>query len=893
MTDDLLKNLRLPENSDAHAMLNGTMRQAIDRDEMARLAKEAQAAHARIAREDASEFASYVLRDEQTRKKLIQNWHHEEWIRLREKHDRLMLIAAVEQGKALALDTPVLTTQGWSTMGQVQVGDEVYDQHGKPTRVTFKSPVFLENDCYRVTWSDGETVVADADHRWVVVPEKPGPSGVRFPQELAEATVMTTREMYKAGGSEALWGTPVGTPIERPAQDFPVDPYVMGVWLVSSIDGGSFLRCGDRWVLEEVGRREGMGKIVATSKTSWTGTFGPQAKGTSYEMSGRRRVASFTENKTPLEIVRELMLGSIAQRRDVLAGMLDARGDTKGAGVVRLDTDRPELTDAFRELAWSLGHACPKPCEDDTPVSLYTTERVFYLESKHRTHQKHIELIGPWVEHPWRSICLIEPVESVPTQCISVASPTKTFRCTRTHVVTGNTVQFSAAAPLFLLGRNPNLRIAIISKTEKQALKIVRMVADYISGRVGPELHHVFPNLRPGNKWTDTQLFVERDPGIREPSLQAIGYGGAIMGSRIDVVILDDVLDSKNTQTQAQRDSVWQWYLKDVDNRVTADGKVWGIGNAWNPKDLYHTFEAHGWPTYRFPVSIDQQLIDRYPHLKGQLGEPMWPQRWSKERIHKKRHGPPPLPPIEFARAYMCVARDDADARFKHEWIAKCLEAGDGLMHYHDIDHYGDARFPVGHEGDDTAIEDLVAVYHGVDLSTGREEGDLTVVFTIGVYKGRDKRREVLNVESGRWQIVEIAERIIAIWKRYGGVFLVENNAAQDYVVQILGNTNVPVFPYTTGKSKADPTHGVEVLAGEMANGRWVIPSKQGQPMSPEVEAWIAEMIDYSPNPKVHTGDRLMASWFARTLAYRYEVMEEDDEDEGASGSGSGLFFGI
>ena len=52
-------------------------------------------------------------------------------------------------------------------------------------------------------------------------------------------------------------------------------------------------------------------------------------------------------------------------------------------------------------------------------------------------------------------------------------------------------------------------------------------------------------------------------------------------------------------------------------------------------------------------------------------------------------------------------------------------------------------------------------------------------------------------------------------------------------------------------------------MAVELRNMQWVVPSGAGgDRVSPEVQAWIREMLYYSPT--AHTGDRLMASWLAR-----------------------------
>ena len=61
-------------------------------------------------------------------------------------------------GKGLALDTPLPTPTGWTTMGEVQPGDWLLDDHGQPCRVLYTSPI-QHRDCYRLRLDDGAEVV--------------------------------------------------------------------------------------------------------------------------------------------------------------------------------------------------------------------------------------------------------------------------------------------------------------------------------------------------------------------------------------------------------------------------------------------------------------------------------------------------------------------------------------------------------------------------------------------------------------------------------------------------------------------------------------------------------------------------------------------------------------
>src|SRR3712207_1189945 len=70
-------------------------------------------------------------------------------------------------GKALALDTPIATPTGWTTMGELRVGDKVMGSAGRPTNVVAATEVMTGRPCYEVHFSDGSVIVADAHHQWL------------------------------------------------------------------------------------------------------------------------------------------------------------------------------------------------------------------------------------------------------------------------------------------------------------------------------------------------------------------------------------------------------------------------------------------------------------------------------------------------------------------------------------------------------------------------------------------------------------------------------------------------------------------------------------------------------------------------------------------------------
>jgi replicative DNA helicase len=83
-------------------------------------------------------------------------------------HPGQMVIIAARPGvgKALALDTPLPTPTGWTTMGNVDVGDELLGADGRPTRAVAATEVMIGRPCYEIEFSDGTTIVADEHHLW-------------------------------------------------------------------------------------------------------------------------------------------------------------------------------------------------------------------------------------------------------------------------------------------------------------------------------------------------------------------------------------------------------------------------------------------------------------------------------------------------------------------------------------------------------------------------------------------------------------------------------------------------------------------------------------------------------------------------------------------------------
>ena len=170
------------------------------------------------------------------------------------RKERLMISGGEGSGKDLSLDTPLPTPTGWTTMGEVQVGDYLIDADGKPTKVTFKSEVFTNNKCYRMTFSDGTEVIAGADHNWVTSTYRGLPT-IRTTQQIVKTLYfgVSYPQHRIAPAQPYKWGIRTGTTFSaigkmrwwRNAPTIPIrGPHTVRLMVLKELDKANFF---SRW----------------------------------------------------------------------------------------------------------------------------------------------------------------------------------------------------------------------------------------------------------------------------------------------------------------------------------------------------------------------------------------------------------------------------------------------------------------------------------------------------------------------------------------------------------------------------------------------------------------------------------------------------------------------
>ncbi len=182
-------------------------------------------------------------------------------------HGGQMIVIAARPavGKALALDTPVPTPSGWTTMGDLSVGQEVFAVDGTPTLVTAATDVMLDRPCYRVVFDDGSEIVADAEHQWLTDTRASRKSkqaalvgANRTRNQRTFAAVRTTEAIastLRCDTKDARLNHSVATAaaINLPAAHLPIGPYTFGVWLGDGHSEAARVTTADEEVLMRIG----------------------------------------------------------------------------------------------------------------------------------------------------------------------------------------------------------------------------------------------------------------------------------------------------------------------------------------------------------------------------------------------------------------------------------------------------------------------------------------------------------------------------------------------------------------------------------------------------------------------------------------------------------------
>lgn len=228
----------------------------------------------------------------------------------------------------------------------------------------------------------------------------------------------------------------------------------------------------------------------------------------------------------------------------------------------------------------------------------------------------------------------------------------------------GKSVGATTLLPAYLLGLNPDLRIAIASYSGSLASKFNRRVQRILES---DEYASLFPDttIKRGAKPANYIRTADEVEIIgHEGALLSVGREGSLTGNRVDCFILDDLYkDALEANSPIIRENCWEWYSSVVRTRMHNDSRELIVFTRWHEEDLIGTITKIE-PCLEMKSLADIQRVapNEWLHLNfealkcsppteidpRQEGEALWAARQSAELLLAKRQ----LDPLRFECMY-------------------------------------------------------------------------------------------------------------------------------------------------------------------------------------------------------------------------------------------------
>lgn len=466
-----------------------------------------------------------------------------------------ILLAPAGSGKLLTLDTPIPTPTGWTTMGELEIGDYVLGQDGRPAPVIFTSEIEQEPELYELTFSDGRTETACADHQWLVsdetqrdrrtpsgrkefadrlqvnaarrngylclaeaasetdhvtvhelltlIEDVPGvtwstpfslsvylrEAGVparkaerveaqgwkggtrtttlhvaelhlksalealanqerRQFSQIGDESVLTTKQMIDRGitgaGGRSRFAIRVAAPLELPAQDLVVDPYVLGAWLGdghTARTSSARITSADQEIIDEI--------VAAGYELRHVKMIRKNNKAKYYTFEGLGSAITQVGVGDAKRIPMQYLRASFEQRLALLQGIMDTDGTISENGGCELTLSDADLAADVEELIHTLGIKVSRristagyknedgefvQCKDRHRMTFTTSLPVFRMVRKAIRMPAEVRSTQGYLY-----ITNIKPVKSRPGKCIQVGNADSMYLCGRGFVPTHNT----------------------------------------------------------------------------------------------------------------------------------------------------------------------------------------------------------------------------------------------------------------------------------------------------------------------------------------------------------------------------------------------------------------------------------------------------------------------
>ena len=253
-------------------------------------------------------------------------------------------------GKAQPINTIIPTPNGNKRLGDIKIGDYVFDRLGNPTKVLGVFPQGII-DCYKVVFSDGRITYCNDNHIWNIYRDHHLNISKRVNKTLSEIAEKMKKDTISI---------PVCNKIQYSEKEYNIDPYVIGSLIGNGCCKEKYLSISsnDSKQVDEVARLLNC-FYKKNSDKNFTYTF-KDVNGNSLKTSDiigeYNEICCLAKDK---RIPNEYKYGSIEQRLHLLQGLFDTDGSiTSNTYNISYSTTSYNLALDIREVLNSLGYFC-------------------------------------------------------------------------------------------------------------------------------------------------------------------------------------------------------------------------------------------------------------------------------------------------------------------------------------------------------------------------------------------------------------------------------------------------------------------------------------------------------------------------------------------------------
>lgn len=214
---------------------------------------------------------------------------------------------------------------------------------------------------------------------------------------------------------------------------------------------------------------------------------------------------------------------------------------------------------------------------------------------------------------------------------------------------------FTIGYAIWRIVNDYNCRILVANARLDNAKSFLREIKSHfernekLRALVGDQVHKE-------SKWTETEIIVRgRTKNLKEPTIQVAGVGQSLVSQHYDLIIMDDVVNSENTNTAEMIGKTIEWYKLAL-SLLEPDGQLVVVGTRYHYADLYGYLQEHSAADYEVQVH----------GCYGEDGMPIFPARFTVEHLAELRRD---QGSYIFSCQYLNEPTDEETAKFKKSWF--------------------------------------------------------------------------------------------------------------------------------------------------------------------------------------------------------------------------------